>query len=200
MSAKIIVASIFLSVILTSLIGIISLPILFPIVTEPEIPEDKDIILQSKDIQLSTQAFIYDDDTDFIKMADTEMNITVQSNSKIAVQFSAVALLSLYPDFNTKTTYEVSLVVDGVGNRTVKFVYFDNEFPLSSGNYRELSYNLYLNYITEPLTNGTYNAAMYWRSTWDATPDTESVFSVNHNGTNKYNYTRTLWVMEIGSL
>jgi len=108
------------------------------------------------------------------------------------VEFSAIALLSLDNTFTIRSSYNVSLVVTGVTNRTIIVLYYDSE-P-SGGYFRQLTYNLHINLLTQPLPTGTYSIEIYWKSTWDATGSANSL-SVAHAPT--YNYTRTLFVQEL---
>ena len=156
---------------------------------------DQDILLQYQYEEWNSQAYIFDTDLTYQKMEDTEINITISQNSRLFAQFSAIALLSLSPTFTVRSSYNISLVVAGVTNRTYMVLYFDTE-P-SGGFYRELTYNMHINLLTEPLPVGTYNIAIYWKSTLDAT-GTNSL-SVAHNPP-VFNYTRTMLIQELKSL
>jgi hypothetical protein len=93
------------------------------------------------------------------------------------VEFSAIALLTLDSTFTVRSSYTVSLVVNGVTNRTFMVLYYDAE-P-SGGYVRQLTYNLYINLLTQPLPSGTYTIEVFWKSTWDATGIANSL-SVAH--------------------
>ena len=83
-----------------------------------------------------------------------------------------------------------SVVVEGVGNKTFFISYYDSSG--ATGAYRQLTYNLYVNYVTNPLPAGTYNVAVYWQSRSDANGN--NYLSLAHSA---YNYSRSLWIQEL---
>ena len=178
-------------------------PILLPGLTEQDADlqnkydelAERDLVLQYKYDEWNTAAYIWDhDDSSYMKMEDTEINITIEQDSRIYATFSAMALLSLDDSFAGRSSYNISLVVEDVVNRTIMVIYFDGA-PATSY-YRETSVNLYINLITESLPAGTYTVAIYWKSTYNAI-GTNSL-SVAHAP--KYNYTRTMFVQELKSI
>jgi hypothetical protein len=161
-------------------------PVLFPV------PPDRDVVVQYKYGEWNTPSYIFDNDLTFQKMNDTEISITIDLDSRLYVEFSAIALLALGTTFTVRSSYNISLVVAGVTNRTIMVLYFDDE-P-AGGFFRELTYNLNINLLTDPLPAGTYTIEVYWKSTFDATGASNSL-SVAHAPT--YNYTRTLFAQEL---
>lgn len=127
-------------------------------------------------------------------MQDTEINITINQDSRLYCEFSAIALLSLSTTFTVRASFNVSLRVTGVTNRTFIVFYYDDE--LAGGNVRELTYNLHVNLLTQPLPTGTYTIEVYWISTWNAVG--LNSLSVAHAPT--YNNTRTLFVQELKAI
>lgn len=188
-SGKAVVGSIIGSVIISALImgGFIyfGLPMIFPHV------EEGNVVLQTKYGEWDTPAYIFDDELSSKKMNDTELSITISENSRIHAAFSAMALLSLYPVFTVKCVFNVSLVVQGVTERIMVVAYYDGN-P-SYPHYRQLTFNLYINLISQPLPAGTYDIAVFWVSGFDA--NGANSLSVAHAPT--YNYTRTLLLQEI---
>jgi len=185
MSGKEVVGSILISLILMSAIVFFALPFIFPGVSE------KNIVVQSKYAEWKTTAMIYDSETTaYKKISDTELNITIQESSSLAIVFSADAILHLSDTFTVKNSYFFSVVVEGVGNKTFFITYFDSS--AATGSIRELTYNLYVNYVTNPLPAGTYNVAVYWQSRFDA--NGSNFLSLAHSG---YNYSRSLWIQEL---
>ena len=120
------------------------------------------------------------------------LNFTISEGSRISATFSAMALMSLDSTFTVRSSYNISLVIEGVVNRTLMIIFFDNS-P-GTGFYRELSYNLYMNLVSAPLSAGKYTISVYWMSEIDAA-GTNSL-SVAHNPP-VYNYTRTLYLQEL---
>jgi len=185
MSGKEVVGSILISLILMSAIVFFALPFIFPGVSE------KNIVVQSKYAEWRTTAMIYDSETTaYTKISDTELNITIQESSSLAIIFSADAILHLSSTFNIKNSYFISVVVEGVGNKTFFISYFDSGG--ATGSIRQLTYNLYVNYVTNPLPAGTYNVAVYWQSRYNA--NGVNSLSLAHSG---YNYSRSLWIQEL---
>ena len=183
-----ILGSVILSIVIMSGLLYFMAPIFLPISSE------QDLVLQYKYDEWNSAAYIFDDDLSYQKMEDTEITIDINQDSRLFVEFSAIALLALDNSFSVRTSYDVSLVVTGVTNRTFMVLYFDNE-P-SGGNFRELTYNMHINLLTQSLPIGTYTIEVYWRSTWDATGT--NPLSVAHAPT--YNYTRTLFVQELKTI
>ena len=156
---------------------------------------EKDLVLQYKYDEWNTAAYIWDhDDSSYMKMEDTEINITIEPDSRIYATFSAMALLSLDDSFAVRSSYNISLVVEDVVNRTIMVIFYDGA-PATSY-YRETSVNIYINLVTEILPAGTYTVAIYWKSTFNAI-GTNSL-SVAHAP--KYNYTRTMFIQEFKSI
>ena len=60
--------------------------------------------------------------------------------------------------------FYVSLVIEGVGNRTMMVAYYDTTAP---GSYREIPVDITINYSTGILTAGTYTVGIYWRSRYE---------------------------------
>jgi hypothetical protein len=181
-----IIGSIIGSVAIVAVLAFFMIPLVFPAVNT------NSIVVQSKFGEWDSPAYIFDDQTsNYIKMTDTEINITTEGNSRISMTLFAIGLLSLQPNFNVRNSYNISLVVVGVSNRTFEVAYFDNSG--ATGAYRQLTLNLYSNYVTQSLPAGTYTTAVYWKSTFNAT-DTNSL-SVSHATT--WNRTRSLIVQEI---
>ncbi|MHA2037498.1 MAG: hypothetical protein ACW98X_13770 [Promethearchaeota archaeon] len=181
-----IIGSVVCSVLIMSTLVYFMAPVLFPV------PPDRDVVVQYKYGEWNTPSYIFDNDLTFQKMNDTEISITIDLDSRLYVEFSAIALLALGTTFTVRSSYNISLVVAGVTNRTIMVLYFDDE-P-AGGFFRELTYNLNINLLTDPLPAGTYTIEVYWKSTFDATGASNSL-SVAHAPT--YNYTRTLFAQEL---
>jgi hypothetical protein len=81
-----------------------------------------------------------------------------------------------------------------MGNRTIQADYYDG--GAAYGSIRQISMNLYINYLTPNLPAGTYKVEVYWKSGFDATGAANSL-SVAHMGGSGYNFTRTLLVQEL---
>jgi hypothetical protein len=181
-----VIGSITGSVAIVALLGFFLMPIVFPAVNTSS------IVVQSKFGEWDSQAYIFDDQTaNYIKMPDTEINMTTGGNSRISMTFFAIGLLSLQPNFDIRNSYNISLVIVGVSNRTFEIAYYDDSGATLA--YRQLTFDLYSTYVTQPLPAGTYTAAVYWKSTFDAA-DSNSL-SVSH--ASSWNRTRSLMVQEI---
>ena len=181
-----VIGSVILSVVITSALIYFMAPVFLPTSTE------RDVVLQYQYGEWNSPAYIYDDDLVYEKMNDTEITITIEQDSRLFVEFSAIALLALDSTFTVRSSYNVSLIVAGVTNRTMMVLYYYGGPAI--GQYRELTYNLHMNLVTQPLPTGTYTIEVFWKSTFNATGNANSL-SVAHAPT--YNYTRTLFVQEL---
>jgi hypothetical protein len=181
-----VIGSVILSVVLTSALIYFMAPVFLPTSTE------RDVVLQYQYGEWNSPAYIYDDDLVYEKMNDTEITITIEQDSRLFVEFSAIALLALDSTFAVRSSYNVSLVVAGVTNRTMMVLYYYG--GPSIGQFRELTYNLHMNLVTQPLPAGTYTIEVFWKSTFDTTGTLNSL-SVAHAPT--YVYPRTLFVQEL---
>ncbi len=106
--------------------------------------------------------------------------------------FSGMGLIYLDSSFSGAIAYKIALVVEGVDNRTLMVNYYDGN-PTSG--YHWLTYNLYMNFMTNPLPAGTYSISMFWTSCQNPSGDNHLILANSYN-----NYTRTLLVQEIKTL
>lgn len=180
-----IIGSVLFSVILMSTLLYFIAPILLPAAHE------QNIVVQYRYEEWNSPAYIFDNEMTYKKMEDTQIDLIINHESRLYVEFSAIALLALDSIFTTRSSYNVTLVVTGVTNRTMMVLYYYG--GPSIGEYREITYNLNVNLMNQPLPAGMYSIEVYWRSTFDTT-GTNSL-SVAHAPT--YNYTRTLFVQEL---
>lgn len=181
-----ILGSIVGSVAVMTLLSIFVMPMIFPVLS------GEGVVLQTKYAEFNSPAYIFDNTLTYQKMPDTELNFTISEGSRISATFSAMALMALDSTFTVRSSYNISLVIEGVVNRTLMIIYFDNS-P-ATGSFRELSYNLYMNLVSARLSAGKYTISVYWMSEIDAA-GTNSL-SVAHNPP-IYNYTRTLYLQEL---
>ena len=184
MSTKVFFASVIVSILILAPVTYFVLPILYPGMNG--------VLIQSQYVEFTTEAYIFDDSiVEYVLMPDTQTNITTQGDSSLVVLFSAVGILTLSSTFVLKNTYSISLVISGVGNRTILVAYYDGG-PVY-GDYRQLTYDITVNFATGTLTAGTYIISLYWISNYEDTG--MNSLSLNHNGT--YEYDRSLWIQEI---
>ncbi|MFX1355681.1 MAG: hypothetical protein ACFFA8_00215 [Promethearchaeota archaeon] len=187
MSSKSILVSILGSAVIIGLLGFFLLPFLFPAVNS------NSIVLQSSYREWNSEAYIFDDDTlDYVKMNDTELSISIKQNSQLSITFSAIALLSLDPDFTIKNSYNISIVILGIYNYTFTVGYYDDT-PASGLYIRQLTFNLFSNFLSQPLPAGTYTVVVFWKSNFDA--NGLNSLSVCHTPT--WIRTRSLYIQEI---
>ena len=167
------------------------MPVVFPNITEePPTYEDQGILLQSIYLENDSQAFIIDTDTTYEEVPDTEINITIEQNSRILAIFSGEVTLSIGTTFNFGVNFFVALDIEGVGNRTMRIHFYDNGGP--TGTTREITHNLCNVYQSESLPAGTYTISVYWKSEYDATGSAQLLLSTIANPK-----TRALLVQEI---
>jgi len=121
---------------------------------------EQDLVLQYKYQEWNSTAIITHDDLVYEKMNETELSITIQENSRLMITYSSMAKLWLSYFFTGSVAYSISLVVEGVGNRTFSIIHFDIA-PSPGAWFRDLTYNLNTDYLTGPLSAGTYDITMY---------------------------------------
>jgi hypothetical protein len=195
MSAKEVIGSVLLAVIISSAIGIFAFPMLYPIVygdvsAIPGVTDDG-IVVQSIYREFSTFAQIHDSETSsYNQVPDTRVNITIQENSTINAVFSSLYILGVSNTLgpSQRVGFNISLGVDGIGSRTTRISYF--ETGTFSAN-REFSSTFYLNFVSMPLPAGTYTVSLSWISIADQ--DGINYFLFN---TPLANFTRSLWIQE----
>ena len=156
----IIIASVLLSIIIIGAGGYFGLPYLYPNLTAEET-----ILIQRKNIESKTLAYLYDSDTgDYQTIPEMNGTITIEENSKISATFSAIAFLTLGTGFTNHTIFSFKISVVNEKSRTGTVRYFEAS-AISS--YVQISQFIYLNVITDSLSAGTYNILVEWRSDWD---------------------------------
>jgi hypothetical protein len=157
--------------------------------------DTKNNLIQTQYGEWNSPAYIYDNQLSYVKMTDTELNVTTSGNSRLLATFSAMSIMTLGPDFRYRVGYNISLIVHGIGNRTIQADFFDGS-PATSYT-RQISIGLFINFMTPNLPAGTYNINVYWKSGFNANGTTNSL-SVAHIGVSSdYNFTRTLLVQEL---
>ena len=156
--------------------------------------DTQNTVIQTKYGEWNSPAYIFDNQLSYVKMEDTELTITASANSRLLVSFSAMSIMTLDSAFTFRAGYNISLVVENMGNRTIQADYYDGGGAY--GSIRQISMNLYINYLTPNLPAGTYKVELYWKSGFDATGAANSL-SVAHMGGSGYNFTRTLLVQEL---
>lgn len=154
---------------------------------------NKTLVLQYKYQEWNSHSIVTNSDLVSQKMNETELSITIQENSRLFITFSSMAKLWLSYFFTGYAAYSISLVVEGVGNRTYWITHLDAR-P-TGGWQLDFTKNLNIDYLTEPLSAGTYNITMYWKSIYDSAE--YSYLSVAHSN---YFNTRSLMVQELKSL
>ncbi len=187
-----IIASVILSVGITGALAYFLLPVVFPNITEePPTYEDQGIVLQSIYYETDSAAVIIDTDTTYEKVPDTEVNITIEQNSRIQATFSGDFRLAVDGSFKGGCNFFIVLKIEGIGNRTMRIHFYDNTGPYPTTT-RVFSHNLNIGYQTEGLSAGTYTISVHWMSEYDATGYAQ--LNLAYPGSNR---TRTLLVQEI---
>jgi hypothetical protein len=182
-----IIASVILSVIITGGLSYFILPIIYPRMLET----DEGIVLQSIYIESNTAASITYENTTYQKIPETEATITIRSNSKISVTFQAMFLLVLEASYSGGCVYNISLVVNGHGNKSYTITYYKD----GTGT-RIIQVNFHDTYITDSLPAGTYLVEVYWKSYADVNPD--HFLALNYVVGQYLENPRSLCLLELG--
>jgi hypothetical protein len=157
--------------------------------------DTKNTVLQTRYGEWNSPAYIYDDDLSYVQMTDTELTVTTSGNTRLLAIFSAMSIMTLDSSFQYRVGYNVSLVVGDVGNRTIQVDYYDGS--TATGDIRQLSMGIYINFLTPILPAGTYSIGIYWKSGFDATGTANSLSVAHFGGATDYNFTRTLLIQEL---
>ena len=191
-SLSVILASVLITLVAGSAIAFVGLPMLYP-----SISSEKKGIIQTVEKSWQDESYIFDTDLSWNLMNKTQLNLTISENSKIEATFSAPFLLSLDTQFTTMARFEVALVIQGVGNTSTTIIYYDD--TPASGHYRQISYFPTLSFMTGPLSAGTYNCTVQWKSAIDS-PGTGNNLSVSHHNLNSaYHYDRWMRLEELST-
>jgi len=159
--------------------------------------DTKNTLIQTQYGEWNSPAYVFDYQLTPVKMPDTELTITINANSRLYMTFSAIAILSLSDTFTGRQGYNISLGVENIGNRTIQANYYDDT-PAVTGVFRQISINLYIDYMTPRLPAGIYKVDLFWNSMYDASGDNS--LSVAHSGGyTPFNFTRTLLVQELSA-
>lgn len=191
MGSKEFLASVVVSLVVISGVGFLGLPIIFPVLQESDI-SDFGLVFQSQYLEVNTQASITDDsDSFYTDVPNTSLNITIKSQSRIFTSFNSPYILGVGDGFTAqRIAFNVTLGVEGVGNRTMRLASFDTGTTTSI---REVASSVYIQYATNPLPAGTYTIKVKYISVTQFTNLGYLTFNVP-----TANFTRSLWVMELG--
>jgi len=188
-SPGIIIVSVLLSTVIIGAGGYFGLPLLYPNLTA-EIPEENTILLQRKNIESKTFAYILDSETEnYQTIPEMNSTISIDANSKISATFSAIAFLTLGTGFTNHTIFSFLISVVNEKSRTGTVRYFEGT---AIANYVQISQFVYLNVITDALSAGTYTIVVQWRSDWN--PAGSNSLSLGHS--DAFNHTRSLVIDE----
>lgn len=191
MTAKTIIASVFITIIIISPVVYFVLPLLYPGMKEGG--SEEGVLLQSVIGTFSSQAVLFDENLTSTLIPDTELTITTQGNSYLAITFNSFAMILLDILFTGEVEFYINLVITGVGNRST-IVYIYDPSP-GIGDFRFYSQDVVILFSTETLAAGTYEVGVYWYSGNDEVGDNGLWFNVDAY----LDYPRTLWVQELAS-
>jgi len=185
-------SNVILSVLVMSVVSIFILP---PIIADlnpsSNGSNDTGIVLQSKYEMYDARASINDSETTSYQLVpDTTMLISVQNQSRISAVFSGYYYISISSmDAGHILHYNLSLDIKGIGNRFTHVRYHTTDHNILT---ETTGFNMYLDYVTDPLPAGTYNVSVFWMSLNDH--DGTSYFTFNWDPEDAL---RALWVQEL---
>jgi hypothetical protein len=190
---KVIAASVFISMMLTTGGAFLILPLMFPgingdlqthLQSEPR-------IIQTKYLQIEPDsAEIHDYTTAWTKIAEDLMNISIGNNSQILVEYSTHYILGISNlDPFTRVGFEVQIRIEGVSSETQRIGHYSSDGYTSQV---EFEGTLNMDLLTSNLPAGEYSIVMYWRSEQSNAGSQYLIFS-NTN----VQYNRTLYVHEV---
>ena len=171
-----ILASVFITMILSGTGMYFGLPLVYPDLTDMATEDDlddyvlknetlnKEVVIQTKYKESNSTIAIFDDDVDPSVMPGMEMNITTQGNTKLSVSFDAQIELTLCDNFEMESMYNITLQIEGVKQETVRILEY-HENPIDG----EMRKSLYvqISFETGILPASTYNISVLWSSQYD---------------------------------
>ncbi|MCG3227513.1 MAG: hypothetical protein H7645_11395 [Candidatus Heimdallarchaeota archaeon] len=190
MSTKVFLASVLVSLVIMAPLAYFILPMLYPNMKGIETDEDEGIVLQSIYEEFETVAYIEDYTLKYELIDATEVTITTQGESFLAILFTMQAIMTISSLMVGSLAFDISLAVEGVGNRTLKVVYTDVTNP---GSIRQMPVDVTINFVTNSLIAGNYTVGVYWRS---ETNQGGASSLVGYNVAD-YMFPRSLWVQEM---
>lgn len=190
MSTKVFLASVLVSLVIMAPLAYFILPMLYPNMKGIETDEDEGIVLQSIYEEFETVAYIEDYTLKYELIDATEVTITTQGESFLAILFTMQAIMTISSLMVGSLEFDISLAVEGVGNRTLKVVYTDVTNP---GSIRQMPVDVTINFVTNSLIAGNYTVGVYWRS---ETNQGGASSLVGYNVAD-YMFPRSLWVQEM---
>ncbi len=150
-------------------------------------------IRQTKFVESRSLAYLLDSETTLKPIPEITTTMTVNDKSSLTAVLSSGITMTVDSAFSGIAFFEISIVIQGVGNRTAGIEYASTSVLNSTIKFAE---TFYIEYRTGPLAAGTYNVTAYWLSLAGATHTGSAQISMT-TGTGVYNYTRTLVVQEI---
>jgi hypothetical protein len=122
-------------------------------------------------------------------VTDSAINITISENSRIYVEFNTPYILGLDASLNHRLSFEISILIEDVANRTSRISYYRTT---SAASIIELSGQLTLNLQTKPLPANTYSVGVFVKCLNDVPGANYLLFN-----TPPFNYTRSILVQEL---
>ena len=191
MGGKSIASSVLISIILTTGICILVIPLttptLFPdLINEKQSLKDQieelnktitslndqiqqssddGIILQSITKNIYSQAFIEDSQLNNIEIPDTNLTISIKDQSKIFATFSSYSRIGFNSGVSGYLSFNVTLSLEGVGNSSLQIAIFEYSDTID----RTFPYHIYLNYESNQLSAGDYVLKVFYKSNADLT-------------------------------
>ena len=192
-----ILASVFITLILSGAGMYFGMPLLFPNLNADlngDIDDNGCNLLQTKSVEVNTVDYINDFNLTYTKMPGMELDITTSGNSSLYVSLEGLFFLSLDSDFRYFTGYNISLVVSGVGNRTTMIAYY---LQYNQPTFVDQAHNIYMTFDTGIISAGDYTISVYWKSVID---NPVSITSLTTEVENAYHCPRKIYVQEFSAI
>lgn len=184
MSAKVFFASVFVSLVIMAPVAYFVLPLFYPSM------KDETGVIQSVYEEFDDVAYIEDSVVIYELINQTELVISTQGGSALAILFTMQAVITISSAMVGALSFEVALVVEGIGNRTLKEMVYQ---MVPFGSYREIPTAVTINYVTDKLAAGNYTIGVYWKSQYT---HVDTNYLIGYTSPN-FMYPRSIWVQEI---
>jgi len=158
-----ILASVFITLIISGTGMYFGLPIVYPNITNNE-TLNNEVVIQTKYQESNSTILIWDDDLTPSVIDGMEMNITTHGNKKLSVSFDTQIELTLADTFDMEAMYNITLQIEGVKQESVRILEYHMN-PIDG----EMRKSLYvqISFDTGILPTGTYDISVLWCSQID---------------------------------
>ncbi len=148
-------------------------------------------VVQTKSGVWRTSAYIFDDALTSAPVPDTSLNITTRGSTRLVIRFVTQYVHFLDMGHNGISRYQINLTLNGVTLCGGLIEYVTTSALIA---WIEICSSFVLEFVTEPLSAGTYTVGVSWNSQYSV-GSTNSL--LEFCAAPLFNYSRSLIIQEI---